>query len=133
MKRPKFVRVVTVPLPRASTHIEGVRKVDDVLQVNQVVPVAWFADTPDSIFAHLMNPSSAGGLGVLVEHQPDVKEMEVLRHFYPGAFDATPASSEARTGLDKTDSPVQALTPDPSPSGRGEAKTRNKKQEEDGE
>ncbi len=138
MKRPRFVRVIGAPEPRAGKD-GRFRREGDVLKQGTVVPVEWFEDTPDAVFVHLINPPEAGGMGVIEEYEPSMKELAVLREFYPGAFEAQPlpkplsASSEGVTDVDKTDSPVQALTPDPSPTGRGEAKTRTKKNQEDGD
>jgi len=89
MKRPKFVKVVTNPRPRASTDIAGIRRMDDQLNIGDVVPVQWFQIVPDAIFAQLINPSSEGGWGVLVEHTPDTREMAYLREMYPVVFGET--------------------------------------------
>lgn len=100
MKRPKFVRVVTAPLPRAGTTIEGVRRKDDVLAMGQIVPIEWFADTPDEVFLMEINPTSAGGWGCIEEVTPDTKQMMLLREQYPDVFAAR----------DKQDSPTVKAT-----------------------
>ena len=138
MKRPRFVRVIGAPEPNAGDTHEF-RRQGDIIKIGSIVPVQWFKTTPDAVFIHLINPPEAGGMGVIEEYEPSMKELAVLREFYPGAFPTEPhpqtgMAHHAPTEVDKTDSPVQALTPDPSPSGRGEAKTRtSKKHQEDGE
>lgn len=121
MKRPKFVRVIAAPLPRATTDTPGFRRKDDVLPVGSIVPGEWFRDTPDAVFVYLINPPKAGGMGVLEEFEPGTAELAVLREFYPTAF--------------------AALTPSPSPEDRGEltaevevtAKRKTRSTEKDGE
>ena len=88
MKRPKFVRVITAPLPRAGTTIEGVRRKDDVLPVGSIVPVEWFQECSDALFAHLINPNGEGGLGVIEACDPQRHEMEMLRDNWPDVFAA---------------------------------------------
>src|SRR5688572_4470334 len=118
MKRPKFVKVVRQPEPRAGKD-GRLRKEGDVLKVGTVVPAEWFEDTPDGVFAWLINPPEADGIGVLVEYSPEMKELALLREMYPGAF---PVAENA-------DYPEQeALTPNPSPKGRGERKVKNSSQ-----
>ncbi len=120
MKRPKFVKVVNIPEPRASKDGRFRRK-DDVLKVGTIVPGVWFEDTPDDVFALLINPPEAGGLGVIEECEPDIRMLMVLKEMYPGAFPAP----------EKNDYPDP--TPSPSPAGgEGNTKRKTRSKEEDG-
>lgn len=95
MNRPKFVRVVGIPEPRAGKD-GRFRKEGDLLKVGTVVPVEWFEDTPDAVFWHLMNPIEAGGMAVLEESVPGTAELAVLRDQYPTAFTEPPAAQETK-------------------------------------
>lgn len=131
MKRPKFVKVVRQPEPRAGKD-GRLRKEGDVLKVGTVVPVEWFEDTPDGVFAWLINPPEADGIGVLVEYAPEMKELARLRDMYPAAFPAlTPDPSPSGRGEENADYPEQSpLNP---PATQGEVTKRKSRSKEDGE
>lgn len=101
MKRPKFVRVIGSPEPRAGDSHEF-RREGDMLKIGTVVPVEWFKTTPDAVFVHLMNPPEAGGLGVIEECEPDMKLLAVLREQYPGAFITTPTDGKNAVPTEET-------------------------------
>lgn len=99
MKRPNFLRVVNAPEPRAGTTIAGVRNEGDLIKVGTVVPAEWFGDVPDEVFAWLINPPEAEGIGVIVEHTPDTKEMMFLKSQYPSLYPpAAPKKSKKKVG-----------------------------------
>lgn len=122
MKRPKFVKVIGAPEPRAGSH-GRLRREGDMLKIGTVVPVEWFEDTPDAVFVHLINPPEAGGMGVIEECEPDMKLLAVLREQYPSVFEAlTPADSIDAV---PTVNVENAAYPDPTPK-----RKRNSKEED---
>lgn len=124
MKRPKFVRVIGSPEPRAGDTHEF-RREGDMLKVGTVVPAEWFKTTPDAVFVHLINPPEAGGMGVIEEYEPDMKLLAVLREQYPAAFPASPADTPLHVPTEEENADYPDLTP--------VVKRKRNSKEEDGE
>lgn len=81
MKRPSFVKVISAPMPRAGSAIEGVRVEGEYLEIGTVVPVEWFQAVSDEQFEWMLND-----LKNIQAHDPDTKEMLMLQDSYPAVF-----------------------------------------------